>query len=101
MAGKHYSIDSLFRCIEQSKKEEYFCINFSADLAIKIFTFIRLYILIPLLGWREFVQRRSRTRCEQQLRGRVSSPSSAASPPAVPQKRLAEHCEGAVHNTSC
>lgn len=61
IAGKHYSIDSLFRCIEQSRKEEYFCINFSADLAIKIFTFIYLYILIPLLHGRELVQCRSPT----------------------------------------
>lgn len=40
IAGKHYSIDSLLRCIEQFRKEEYFCINVSADLAIKIFTFV-------------------------------------------------------------
>lgn len=40
IAGKHYSIDSLLGCIEQFRKEEYFCINFSADLAIKIFTFV-------------------------------------------------------------
>lgn len=39
IAGKHYFDASLLSCIEQFRKEEYFCINFSADIAIKIFTF--------------------------------------------------------------
>lgn len=40
VAGKHYFDDSLLSCIEQFRKKEYFCIDFSADIAIKIFTFV-------------------------------------------------------------